>query len=104
MEKTPFRTKSLLEQMRKGDIAAVLLITSKPIDAFVRGCWDEGFKVLPVNFDSRLEDYYLPATLEANEYPNLIKQGDRITTIAVSSALVALDWTPRSNCYPRVPF
>ena len=32
-----------LEQLRKGEIAAVVFITSKPVDAFVRGHWDPGF-------------------------------------------------------------
>ena len=59
--------------MRKGDIAGVLFITSKPIDAFVRGSWNEGFKFLPVNFCGMFEDCYLPATVEANEYPNLLR-------------------------------
>src|SRR5437588_6820489 len=35
-----------LEQMRKGDIAAIVFITSKPVDAFVRGRWDPGYKFL----------------------------------------------------------
>src|SRR6516164_4006394 len=47
-------------------MAAVVFITSKPVDAFVRGRWEEGFKFLPVNYDSKFEDYYLPATLETN--------------------------------------
>jgi TRAP-type uncharacterized transport system substrate-binding protein len=102
VEKTFIPHPVALEQMRKGEVAAVLFITSKPIDAFVRGRWDEGYKFLPVNFDSKFEDYYLPATLEANDYPNLIKQGDRISTIAVPTALVAFNWTPRSNHYARV--
>jgi TRAP-type uncharacterized transport system substrate-binding protein len=33
-----------LEQMRKGEMAAVVFITSKPVDAFVRGRWEAGFK------------------------------------------------------------
>src|SRR6059058_2699378 len=33
-----------LQQMRKGDIAAVVFITTKPVDAFLRGQWDPGFK------------------------------------------------------------
>ena len=66
-----------LEQMRKGEMAAVVFITSKPVDAFVRGRWEPGFKFLPVKYDSKLEDYYLPAVLEAAEYPSLIKQGER---------------------------
>jgi hypothetical protein len=88
--------------MRKGEIAAVLFITSKPIDVFVRGRWNEGYKFLPINFDSKFEDYYLPATLEASEYPNLIKPGERIQTIAVPTALVTLNWPLRSNRYQRV--
>jgi TRAP-type uncharacterized transport system substrate-binding protein len=93
-----------LQQMRKGenDMAAVVFITSKPVDAFLRGQWDEGFKFLPVAYDRRFEDYYLPATLEAAEYPALIKSGERIATIAVPTALVAYNWPAGSNRYQRV--
>ena len=91
-----------LEQMRKGEMAAVVFITSKPVDAFVRGRWDPGFKFLPVKYDSKLEDYYLPAVLEASEYPSLIKQGERVSTIAVPTALVAFNWPAQTNRYQRV--
>src|SRR4051794_14837644 len=91
-----------LEQMRKGEMAAVVFITSKPVDAFVRGRWEPGFKFLPVNYDSKLEDYYLPAVLQASEYPNLIKQGERVTTIAVPTVLVAFNWPKASNRHQRV--
>lgn len=91
-----------LEQMRKGEIAAVVFITSKPVDAFVRGHWDPGFKFLPVPYDSKLEDYYLPATLEASDYPGLIKQGEHVPTISVPTALVAFNWPPNTNRYERV--
>lgn len=91
-----------LEQMRKGEMAAVVFITSKPVDAFVRGRWEPGFKFLPVNYESKFEDYYLPAVLEASEYPNLIKQGERVSTIAVPTVLVAFNWPKASNRYQRV--
>jgi TRAP-type uncharacterized transport system substrate-binding protein len=93
-----------LQQMRKGenDMAAVVFITSKPIDAFLRGQWDEGFKFLPVSYDTRFEDYYLPAALEAAEYPALIKPGERIATIAVPTALVSYNWPGGTNRYKRV--
>jgi TRAP-type uncharacterized transport system substrate-binding protein len=91
-----------LEQLRKGEIAAVVFITSKPVDAFLRGRWEPGFKFLPVSFESKFEDYYLPAALEASEYPNLIKPGERVPTIAVPTVLVAFNWPPRSNRYQRV--
>ena len=91
-----------LEQMRKGEMAAVVFITSKPVDAFVKGRWEPGFKFLPVQYDSKFEDYYLPAVLEAAEYPGLIKQGERVSTIAVPTALVAFNWPTKTNRYQRV--
>jgi TRAP-type uncharacterized transport system substrate-binding protein len=91
-----------LEQMRKGEMAAVVFITSKPVDAFVRGRWEPGFKFLPVTYESKFEDYYLPAVLEASEYPGLIKQGERVSTIAVPTALVVFNWPAQSNRYQRV--
>jgi TRAP-type uncharacterized transport system substrate-binding protein len=102
VEKTFIPHQVALEQMRKGEMAAVVFITSKPVDAFVRGRWDPGFKFLPVSYESKFEDYYLPATLEAGEYPNLIKQGERVSTIAVPTALVAFNWPVQSNRYQRV--
>jgi len=91
-----------LEQLRKGEIAAVVFITSKPVDAFLRGRWEPGFKFLPVSFEARFEDYYLPAVLETSEYPNLIKPGERVSTIAVPTVLVAFNWPARSNRYQRI--
>jgi len=93
-----------LQQMKKGenDMAAVVFITSKPVDAFLRGQWEPGFKFLPVTYDAKFEDYYLPAALEAADYPNLIKAGERIPTVAVSTALVSYNWPAGSNRYHRV--
>jgi len=102
VEKTFIPHQVALEQMRKGEMAAVVFITSKPVDAFLRGRWETGFKFLPVSYESKFEDYYLPAALEASEYPNLIKQGERVSTIAVSTVLVAFNWPARSNRYQRV--
>jgi TRAP-type uncharacterized transport system substrate-binding protein len=102
VEKTFIPHQVALEQMRKGEMAAVVFITSKPVDAFVRGRWEPGFKFLPVPYESKFEDYYLPAGLDATDYPNLIKQGERVTTIAVPTALVAFNWPVKSNRFERV--
>lgn len=102
VEKTFIPHQVALEQMRKGEMAAVVFVTSKPVDAFVRGRWEPGFKFLPVNYDSKFEDYYLPTTLETTDYPSLIKQGERVSTLAVPTALVSFNWPPQSNRYQRV--
>jgi len=102
IDKTFIPHQLALQQMRKGEIAAVVFITSKPVDAFLRGSWEPGFKFLPVPYDSKFEDYYLPATLEAAEYPALIKPDERIATIAVPTVLVSYNWPIGSDRYFRV--
>jgi TRAP-type uncharacterized transport system substrate-binding protein len=102
VEKTFIPHQVALQQMRKGEMAAVVFITSKPVDAFLRGQWEPGFKFLPLPYEAKFEDYYLPATLEASEYPNLIKAGERISTIAVPTVLVSYNWQANSNRYQRV--
>jgi TRAP-type uncharacterized transport system substrate-binding protein len=91
-----------LEQMRRGEIASVVFVTSKPVDAFVRGKWDEGFKFLPVEYGSKFEDYYLPSFLDSTDYPNLVAKSERIATIAVPTILAAFNWRPGSDRYRRV--
>jgi TRAP-type uncharacterized transport system substrate-binding protein len=91
-----------LEQMRRGEIAAVVFVTSKPVDAFVKGKWEEGFKFLPVEYSSKFEDYYVPSYLEPADYPNLIAKDERIATIAVPTILASFNWRPDSPRYRRV--
>jgi TRAP-type uncharacterized transport system substrate-binding protein len=91
-----------LEQMKRGEMAAVVFITSKPIDAFLKGKWDPGFKFLPVAYDAKFEDYYLPTTIEATDYPNLLANGERIETIAVPTILTAYNWRANNDRYRRV--
>ena len=91
-----------LEQMRRGEVSAVVFVTSKPVDAFVKGRWDAGFKFLPVEYDARFEDYYLPSSIDAADYPALVPKGERVATIAVPTILAAYNWPQRSDRYRRV--
>jgi TRAP-type uncharacterized transport system substrate-binding protein len=93
-----------LQQLRegKGDMAAVVFVTSKPVNAFSPGKWEPGFHFLPVNYDRKFEDYYLPATLDSADYPDLIEKGERIPTISVPTVLAAYNWAPGSDRYKRV--
>jgi TRAP-type uncharacterized transport system substrate-binding protein len=104
VDKTFIPHQVALQQMRKGEngMAAVVFVTGKPVDAFVKGKFDPGFKFLPVPYNSKLEDYYLPSTLEATDYPNLIQPGERVETVAVQTALVAFNWPTTSDRYDRV--
>jgi TRAP-type uncharacterized transport system substrate-binding protein len=81
-----------LEQMKRGEVSAVVFVTSKPVDAFLKGRWDPGFKFLPVEYDTKFEDYYLPSSIDATDYPSLVPKGERIATIAVPTILAAYSW------------
>ncbi len=102
VEKTFVPHPAALEQMRKGEMAAVVFVTSKPVDAFVKRKWDEGFKFLPVPWGPKLADYYVPASLTAADYPALVQAGQDIETIAVPTVLVAYNWNPGTARYDRV--
>ena len=91
-----------LEQMKRGDISAVVFITSKPVEAFLKGRWDPGFKFVAVEYDAKFEDYYLPSSLDATDYPNLVPKGERIATISVPTILAAYNWPQQSDRYRRV--
>jgi TRAP-type uncharacterized transport system substrate-binding protein len=91
-----------LEQMKRGEISAVVFVTSKPVDAFLKGRWDSGFKFLPVEYNAKFEDYYLPSSIDATDYPNLVEKGTRIATIAVPTILAAYNWPQQSDRYRRV--
>jgi TRAP-type uncharacterized transport system substrate-binding protein len=91
-----------LEQMRRGEIAGVVFVTSKPVDAFLKGRWEDGFKFLPIDYTSKFEDYYLPSSLDSTDYPTLVAKGERIATIAVPTILTAYNWRPGSDRYRRV--
>ena len=91
-----------LEQMKRGEISAVVFITSKPIDAFLKGRWEPGFKFLPVSYDRKFEDYYLPTSINFTDYPNLLANGERVETIAVPTILTAYNWRSNTVRYQRV--
>jgi TRAP-type uncharacterized transport system substrate-binding protein len=91
-----------LEQMRRGEISAVVFITSKPVDAFLKGRWDTGFKFLPVSYDSKFEDYYIPTSINSTDYPNLIANGERVETLGVPTVLIAYNWRSNTDRYRRV--
>jgi TRAP-type uncharacterized transport system substrate-binding protein len=91
-----------LEQLKRGEMAAVVFVTSKPVDAFIKRKWDDGFKFLPVEFGQKFADYYVPASLGPTDYPSLIAKDGRIATIAVPTILASYNWHADSPRYKRV--
>jgi TRAP-type uncharacterized transport system substrate-binding protein len=94
---------SAMAQMAKGDeIAAVVFVSSKPLEAFGGKNWPEGFHFLPVPYNAKLGEYYLPSYLNEGDYPGLIPAGQQVSTIAVPVVLAAFDWQKGSDRYRRM--
>jgi hypothetical protein len=88
--------------MRQGDeIAATFWLSTKPLPQFLKGKWPEGFKFLPVEYTSKLE-YYAPTQLEHADYPNLIPEGQQVSTISVPSVLAVYDWPKDTDRHKRL--
>ncbi len=90
------------EALKKGEIAATILIAGKPAGSMVKLKASDGFRVLPVAFDKPLQADYLPATLTAEDYPGLIAPGQKVETLAVGAVLIAFNWPKNTDRYRRI--
>jgi len=89
-----------LEEMRKGEVAALVHVVGKPNDLFVK-LPAEGFHFLPLEFGDVFQDYYVPAELTAADYPKLIAEGEKVQTISVAALLAVYNWKPDTDRYRR---
>ena len=90
------------EALKKGEIAASVLIAGKPTGSTAKLKSTEGFRILPVPFRKELQADYLPATLTHDDYPGLIAAGESVDTIAVGAALIAFNWPKDTDRYRRI--
>lgn len=88
-----------LEGMRKGDVAAALVVSAKPIDALAPLAQFSAVRLIPIPYSDSLGHDYLPATITHADYPTILGIDEYVPTIAVRSALFAYNWPKRSNRY-----
>jgi TRAP-type uncharacterized transport system substrate-binding protein len=90
-----------LEKMRAGEIDAVIVAGGKPYKS-VSSFKDDRFHLVTVDYSKPLQGDYLPATLTAKDYPNLIAEGETVDTIAVPAVLAAYNWAPNTDRYRKL--
>jgi TRAP-type uncharacterized transport system substrate-binding protein len=90
-----------LEKMKTGEIVGIVNNGAKPLDLLTKFKNDGGFKFLPIPID-RFDEYYIPATLTAQDYPGFIKAGEKIETLGVQTLLAVYNWPKESDRYRRV--
>jgi TRAP-type uncharacterized transport system substrate-binding protein len=90
-----------LEKMKTGEIDAIVNNGAKPLDLLTKFKNDSGFKFLPIPID-RFDEYYIPATLTAQDYPGFLKQGEKVETLGVQTVLAVYNWGRESDRFRRV--
>jgi TRAP transporter TAXI family solute receptor len=91
-----------LAAVKKGEIAATVVISGKPAEVLSRISASDNLHLVAVPYTPTLENIYLSAQLEQSLYPNLIDTGQSIQTVAVDSVLITNNWQPASDRYRRV--
>jgi TRAP transporter TAXI family solute receptor len=91
-----------LAALKKGEIAATVVITGKPAGLLQLIPASDNLHLVEVPFTRTLENIYSSAQLEQSLYPNLIDAGQSIQTVAVDSVLITNNWQPASDRYRRV--
>src|SRR3954462_8723748 len=90
------------EALKRGEIAATILIAGKPTGSTAKLKASDGFRLLRVAFDKPLQADYLPTVLTSDDYPGLIAPGQKVETVAVSAVLIAFNWPKGTDRYRRI--
>jgi hypothetical protein len=91
-----------MEKLRAGEIDAVIVVGGKPYKSVSNFGNDGRFHLVKVDYEKPLQADYLPATLTAKDYPNLIAEGEKVDTIAVPALLAAYNWAPNTDRYRKL--
>jgi TRAP transporter TAXI family solute receptor len=90
------------EKMKTGEIAALVHQGGKPNEFLTNMKADTGFHLLSIPYGDNFADYYVPATVTSKDYPNLVKEGDNITTIGNLVVLAVYNWPANTDRHRRV--
>jgi TRAP transporter TAXI family solute receptor len=91
-----------MEKLKKGEVDAVIVVGGKPYKSVSNFNNDGRFHLVKVDYEKPLQGDYLPATLTAKDYPNLISEGEAVDTIAVPALLAAYNWAPNTDRYRKL--
>ena len=93
-----------IQKIIDGEVDAYITSTGKvfPLARNLIKNENRALHLVPIPYDRRLQDLYLPTTFSSEEYPNLLAPGQTINTLAASQLLVTYDWPENSERYARV--
>jgi TRAP-type uncharacterized transport system substrate-binding protein len=91
-----------LARLARGDLDAIFVIGANDSKALADFGKDGRFHVVPIPFAPALQAFYCPMRLTAHDEANLINADDKVDTIGVPMALLAIDAAPDSPRAVRI--
>ena len=98
---TSFETSEALEKLRVGEIDAVFILAPRPSVDILRFQGDR-FHLVDVPGEVEFGPTYTSTELQADDYPTLIKDGERVRTIAVGVLLAVYNWRKGTQGFERL--
>jgi len=110
VEPTYYDLKTSIQKVRDGELAGATYLAGAPVSGynnFVKPGDDMHFlplsaETLPEGGFEKLLEIFLPATISAETYPDIIEDGQTISTIASGAVLAVYDWPPGTDRYRRL--
>ena len=90
------------EKMKTGEVAATIQFGAKPAPAIAKLHAADGIRLLPIPYDQRLQQDYLPATFTNKDYPGIIPDGQSVDTIAYGAVMICYNWPNGTDRYQRI--
>jgi uncharacterized protein len=78
-----------VERLKRGTLSAAVVLEARPSPQIKAVPANAGIHLLPIPFGAPLDAAYLPARLDAGDYPNLIEAGAELPTVATGMVLLA---------------
>ena len=91
-----------LDKLRRGEIEALVYTAAKPTRLFQAIRPEEGLHFLSVSAPNALREGYRQTTLSTWDYPDLIKQGNPVSSLSVGTVLLVYNWPIGTQRYRNV--
>jgi TRAP transporter TAXI family solute receptor len=91
-----------LEELKQGEIAAVIHVGGAPIPLFSRIDNASGLHFLPIELNQTLAQTYLPDQFTHDIYPALVPADASVPTLAVGDVMAVYAWPPHTERYAKV--
>ena len=96
------RERPALEKLRQGEIAGLALVAPRPAPLFLGIRPEERLHFIAVPLQPAVINAYVPTKLDPADYPNLVRPGESVETIAVATVLAAGKSEPGTPQYREV--